>query len=170
MTARDLIHSQNVWYILWINTQWLGLPETVDKHNKSGTMPSKLQKHCGRKQLKLFKPCRIWPLSNVSNLSTSLPRMDILTYLAKAKGKAPINKFIITSNNKLVNTAKKSTASNQLRTRNLSTENLKKDNLDGWYLSLQNDHVILVRGYPVWTAVNNHNMYVQYQVAHSHTG
>ena len=33
-------------------------------------------------------------------------------------------------------------------------------------MSLQYDHVILVRGYPVWTAVNNHNMYVQYQVAH----
>ena len=57
--------------------------------------------------------------------------MGILTYLAKAKGKAPINKFIITSNNKLVNTAKKSTASNQLKTRNLSTENFKKNNLDG---------------------------------------
>lgn len=57
--------------------------------------------------------------------------MGILTYLAKAKGKAPINKFIITSNNKLVNTAKKSTASNQLKTRNLSTENLKENNLDG---------------------------------------
>jgi len=48
--------------------------------------------------------------------------MGILTYLAKAKGKF----FIITSNNKLVNTAKKSTAGNQLKTRNL-----KKNNLDG---------------------------------------
>ena len=91
--------------------------------------------------------------------------MGILTYLAKVKGKVSINKVIITSNNKLVNTAKKSTASNQLKTRNLSA-----GNLDGSYLSLQYDHVILVRGYPVWTAVNNHNMYVQYRVVHSHTG